>query len=84
MEFELLFSQLLQEVKEYFAQVYVFVINRYRYMVNIVLYIKNNVDYIIRNKIQVIVKHDLVDRSLILKEIIQFLRQIKYYSNTHY
>ena len=39
--------------------------------------------HIIGDKIQVIVKHDLVDRSLILKEIIQFLRQIEHHSNTH-
>ena len=39
--------------------------------------------HIIRNKIQVIVKYDLIDRSLILKKIIQFLCQVKHYGNTH-
>ena len=37
----------------------------------------------IRNKIDVIIKDNFFYRYLILKEIVHFLCQIKYYSNTH-
>ena len=39
--------------------------------------------HIVWNKIQVIVKYNLIDRGLILEKIIQFLCQIKHHGNTH-